>query len=387
MSMRLPGKKELALLGSFCFFLSAIEYMIPKPLPFLRIGIANLPLMLALDIFPLPSFLILVCIKIIGQAIITGTLVSYIFIFSFLGTFLSALLMFLLRRLFKDRITFVGIGTAGALVSNLSQLAFAHIFIFGESTRYIAPPFLAAGLVTGIMLGLFCEVFSHKSIWFREQKISINRDDLKIETKDEPEIENPAPGINNIFGANSLFAASLLIIPSFVFNPGTELRVIQFFFFLLLALIFKKKINVFSMFVVIASIIVFNLFIAHGRVLFSFGFIKVTSGALRAGVHRAITLQGLFLISRVFIKEDLKIPGAFGKLLGASLYFFGRLMSRKIQIKRKNIIINIDNMMLELNNEPVELTASYKIKTKPAGYLILAVIVILSWLPWLSLII
>ncbi|MDR3122387.1 MAG: Gx transporter family protein, partial [Treponema sp.] len=72
-----PGvRKTLALLGAFCLFLSTIEYMIPKPLPFMRIGIANLPLMLALDIFPFHVFLALIAIKVLGQALITGTLFS-----------------------------------------------------------------------------------------------------------------------------------------------------------------------------------------------------------------------------------------------------------------------------------------------------------------------
>jgi heptaprenyl diphosphate synthase len=163
-----PGRKNLALLGALCLFLSAVEYMIPKPLPFMRIGLANMPLMLALDIFPFSSFLILVCIKVIGHALITGTLFSYIFLFSLAGTFLSALLMFYLRHLFgKKHITFIGLGTAGAVVSNLSQLALAHFFVFKGNVRYIAPPFLLAGLVTGIALGIFCEAFTKVSKWYQ----------------------------------------------------------------------------------------------------------------------------------------------------------------------------------------------------------------------------
>jgi len=134
----------------------------------MRIGLANLPLMLALDIFPLPSFLVLVFIKVFGQALVTGTLFSYVFLFSFAGTFFSALVMFFLRRVFgRQRITFVGIGTAGAFVSNFSQLALAHVFIFRENVRYIAPWFFGAGLVTGIVLGIFCEVFACRSKWHR----------------------------------------------------------------------------------------------------------------------------------------------------------------------------------------------------------------------------
>ena len=165
-------RKNLALLGAFCLFLSTIEFMIPKPMPFMRIGIANLPLMLALDIFPFHTFLVLVGIKVIGQALITGTLFSYIFLFSLAGTGLAALSMYGLRRfLGANRVSFIGVGTLGAMMSNVSQMALAWIFLFGKSARFIAPPFFAAGLVTGIALGIFCEVFTRRSQWYAARKV------------------------------------------------------------------------------------------------------------------------------------------------------------------------------------------------------------------------
>jgi heptaprenyl diphosphate synthase len=168
-----PGvRKTLALLGAFCLFLSTIEYMIPKPLPFMRIGIANLPLMLALDIFPFHVFLALAAIKVLGQALITGTLFSYIFLFSLAGTFFSAMSMYGLRRLLgRNRISFIGTGTAGAMISNMTQLALAWLFIFRDNVRYIAPPFLAAGVITGVALGLFCEYFSGRSRWYARRGV------------------------------------------------------------------------------------------------------------------------------------------------------------------------------------------------------------------------
>jgi heptaprenyl diphosphate synthase len=168
-----PGvRKTLALLGAFCLFFSTIEYMIPKPLPFMRIGIANLPLMLALDIFPLHVFLVLIAVKVLGQALITGTLFSYIFLFSLAGTSFSALSMYGLRRLLgRNRISFIGIGTAGAMTSNAIQLALAWIFIFRNNVQYIAPPFLAAGVITGVALGLFCEYFTGRSQWYARRRV------------------------------------------------------------------------------------------------------------------------------------------------------------------------------------------------------------------------
>jgi heptaprenyl diphosphate synthase len=164
-------KKTTALLGAFCLFLSTIEYMIPKPLPFMRIGIANLPLILALDLFSFRSFAVLVGLKILGQALITGPLFSYVFLFSLAGTAASALSMFFLRRLLgEERIGFTGLSVMGALVSNGIQLCLARLFLFGPSARYIAPPFLAMGLVTGAALGIFCEYFIARSKWYAERR-------------------------------------------------------------------------------------------------------------------------------------------------------------------------------------------------------------------------
>ena len=163
----LEAKQSLALLGAMCFFLSAIEYMIPKPMPFIRIGLANLPLLLALDILSFRRFFLLASIKVLGQALISGTLFSYIFLFSLAGTFASAFAMYILHRVLGSRlVSFIGISTLGAMVSNVSQLALAYIFIFGESVMYIAPPFLFTGIITGVVLGLFCEVFTRQSKWY-----------------------------------------------------------------------------------------------------------------------------------------------------------------------------------------------------------------------------
>ena len=65
-----------ALLAAFCFFLSAIEYMLPKPMPFMRLGIANLPILLAVDLLPFKWFRVLAAAKVVGMRIVSGSLFS-----------------------------------------------------------------------------------------------------------------------------------------------------------------------------------------------------------------------------------------------------------------------------------------------------------------------
>ena len=86
---------KIAFFSALCFFLSAVEYAVPKPLPFFKIGFANLPILISLPVLKKQETLMLVLLKIFLQAIITGTLFSYVFIFSFAGSVASGISMML----------------------------------------------------------------------------------------------------------------------------------------------------------------------------------------------------------------------------------------------------------------------------------------------------
>lgn len=163
---RAAQRRDLvALLGALCLFLSTVEYLIPKPIPFLRVGIANLPILLAVDLLPFPSVLAVIFLKVAGQGLVSGTLVSYVFLFSAVGSFASGLAMLAARRVLGRAITLVGICVIGALCSNCAQIVLARLLIFGEGAWLIAPPFLALGTVTAVLLGLFAERFKARSRW------------------------------------------------------------------------------------------------------------------------------------------------------------------------------------------------------------------------------
>jgi len=184
----------------------------------------------------------------------------------------------------------------------------------------------------------------------------------------------------SVFGAKALFVAGLLIMPALLFNPSTEYRVLQFLFFWFLAWLSGKKSSPILTILIIFFIIAFNLIVPYGRVLFSVGAFKVTSGALTAGIHRAVTLEGLIMLSKASVRQDLKIPGSFGQLLGESLRIFSAMMSRRYRITGKNFFADVDNLLLELSGEELPQDAVQETRTKRAGYVILIAAVALSWL-------
>jgi len=188
-----------------------------------------------------------------------------------------------------------------------------------------------------------------------------------------------------LFSARVLFIAGFLIMPALLFNPNVMFRCLQFLFFWFLAWLSGKKNNLLFTFLVMFGIVVFNLIVPYGRILYSVGMFKITLGALMTGISRAVTLEGLIMLSRFTIRRDLKIPGLFGELIGESFRIFSIVMNQKQHITRKNLIADIDRLMLDLSVDTGEASAvgtqANSSGTKPAGFVILAVIVVLSWLP------
>ncbi|MCL2191546.1 MAG: Gx transporter family protein [Treponema sp.] len=377
-------RKTLALLGALCFFLSAVEYLVPKPLPFMRIGLANMPLLLALNVLGARDFFLLVVLKVLGQGLIGGTFLSFIFLFSIAGTFTSATAMFALGRMPGRRhLGFAGIGCAGAMVSNGVQLLLARHLVFGEAVRYLAPPFLAAGLVAGVTLGIVCEYFCRRSRWYalrarfapnpgdcsragdpgefsgdatpgegrgESRAWEFPRDaipeDLRGESpgampggvsrggdpRDESRSGDPPPGLPRndrrqrrsrrwdvLFNADELFVAGLLMALVFLHDRSLPGILAQFLFFCLLVWVSGRRNNYLATAAFIAGIVFFNLLVPHGRVLFSLGPLQVTRGSLFAGLERAFALSGLMMLSRVCVRSDLRLPGAIGSLLAEAL--------------------------------------------------------------------
>ena len=160
-------QRHVALLAAVALFLATVEHVIPKPVPFLKLGLANLPVLVGLSVLRPREIFTLVALKIVGQGLVQGTLFSYIVLFSAAGSLASGATMLLLHRTLGARISLVGISIMGALASNLAQIGSARLLIFGESAWLIAPAFLITGTISALLLGLFADRFVRRSRWLR----------------------------------------------------------------------------------------------------------------------------------------------------------------------------------------------------------------------------
>ncbi|MDR1307090.1 MAG: Gx transporter family protein [Treponema sp.] len=353
--------RDVALLGALCLFLSALDYSIPKPLPFMRLGLANLPLLLALDIFSLRRYCLLVLIKILGQALVTGTLFSYVFLFSLTGTVSSAALMYLLRRTLGNRtkgpaISFAGIGTAGAFVSNGLQLCLAGLFLFGESARYLAPPFLAAGIISGAGLGLFAEAFAARSEWF-----ALRRGKARDAGAALPGPARGSRGGSAAAGKASVplvkGTAALLGMAAFLFIPFVAVRAGLFLLFWLLAVLTRKKTRPGFTLITLAAVILANLFPPYGKILFRAGPFIIAQGSLIQGIQRAVTMEGLIMLSKLALVSALPLPGKFGLLLRETFVILERFNKKRDLEKntdkkeKTHLFKTLDGILLQIEKE------------------------------------
>jgi len=157
-----------AFFGALCLFLSALEYLIPKPLPFFRLGLANLPILLGLRFLKTGDLISVLLLKIFGQALLNGTLASYVFLFSAAGTLISVLIMSGIYHLGGRHVSLIGVSLAGALASSSIQVLLAIAYIFGETARVIAPLSIGSSIAAGLLVGIFAERFVLKSTWLRQ---------------------------------------------------------------------------------------------------------------------------------------------------------------------------------------------------------------------------
>jgi heptaprenyl diphosphate synthase len=357
--MVLPGKGEagaadskMAALAALSLFLSTVEYMIPKPLPFIRLGLANVPLLIALK-FPPASFFTLVFVKILGQALISGTIFSYIFLLSLSGTLVSAAAMFLLRRAVPEKyISLTGISITGSFLSNITQITMARFFILGPAAVYIIPPFIAAGVVSGTALGMFCENFTRKSLWYRGERPS---EQFFAEVK--AAIPPSRPGFNrkplldtSAFPPKALFFAGLVMSASILLSGSPLVKTVLFFVFMLAALAAGRAGNLLFTAIFFAVITAFNALIPYGRVIYEIGVFRLTEGALLQGVSKAATVEGLIMLSRVTISPRLRLPGRAGALLSEAFLLLPRLLEQKGRIRAKTFIEDVDRVLLRLSS-------------------------------------
>ena len=309
-------------------YLSSIEYAVPKPLPFMRLGLANLPVVFAAKRFSFPSFLLLVLLKVLLSSIISGTTFSYVFLFSMAGSFASALAVWCvwhlaagIKHTLKTQnapVSCLGLCLAGSLASSLAQIAVARAVVFGANARYIAPLLLASGLVTALLLGIFANIYEQKSSFMAEYMSQTDGAELAelaepaagsaagsaADSATAPETDSSMPQSGRQEKRHTAAAVTATLALCAAAGAMLYCKDVRIKFVLWLALfgadiaVRKGRVKLLPTLALFATLTALALLSPSGRVLFTAGSLRITQGALEAGLAKSFALTGMVAASQ-----------------------------------------------------------------------------------------
>jgi hypothetical protein len=178
------------------------------------------------------------------------------------------------------------------------------------------------------------------------------------------------------------FAAGALLMIGFLAQRDLVLRAAEFAVFLILARLSGRRLRLVSYLLVAVGVVAFNLIVPVGRELFSVLKFPVTESALKSGVAKALTLVGMIAASQFSIRQDLRLPGRFGGLLGRSLLYFQRIMAERRRIDRRDIVGSIDAILLDVHGTGAVMRNDVPpVTVRFSGVLVMAGIVCITCAP------
>ena len=142
----------MGLLLAFALILSYIEILIPftPAIPGIKLGLANLAVLICLYLFGFKQALLLTTVKAVLSGLLFGNL--FMILYSLMGAWLSLIIMALLKK--KDLLHMPVISGAGGIMHNMGQLIVAFFAVETYGVIYYMPALIVAGLFTGIIIGM-----------------------------------------------------------------------------------------------------------------------------------------------------------------------------------------------------------------------------------------
>ena len=324
-------ERKIAFIASSTLLLSTLEYLIPKPLPFLRLGLANIPLLLILDSFSWRAYSAVLLLKAVGHGMISGTLFSYLFFISLAGTLASGYAMKALHAGLKQNVSLVGCSLAGALISNLAQLQVASWVAYGPAIWVAAPLMLSLGVISSLSLGLLALLYQQKG----ELPKALSNNTLIVEL----------PLTRSQQHHRSMAIATLLCIVAILSARSLLSLALITGLMYLMQVTARRKIRITPPLMLIISLLLLSLFEPNGRVLYSVGSLAFTSGSLELALTKALRLISLLSASQSLTASNPKLKGRAGSLVMLSLSYFS-LLSGSFKATEGSVINRIDQALL-----------------------------------------
>ena len=140
---------RIGALSALAMVLGYVESFVPLPLPGLKLGLANIPILVALREHDVRGAACVALVKVLATGLLFGNPLTLAY--STAGTALSLAFMAPLSLLPTMRLEMVSV--VGALAHETGQLLVAQALLGTPLVWYGAPPLAVAGCVTGLLCG------------------------------------------------------------------------------------------------------------------------------------------------------------------------------------------------------------------------------------------
>jgi len=168
LSLRKPRRLTyIPLLSAAGAVVFIFESLVPMPIPWVKLGLSNIAVLLAVYYFGLAEALAVSLLRLIAGALFLGALFTPAFVFGLCGGLLAVLTMWLLKWLLRSKVSPLGISVAGSAAHNFGQLAAARYFFIGNISLWNLLPFMiltavGTGIITGLAAYILLERFVPK---------------------------------------------------------------------------------------------------------------------------------------------------------------------------------------------------------------------------------
>jgi len=144
---------RIGALSALAMLLGYLECFIPIPIPGVKLGLANIAVLVALAAHDLPGAFFVGLVKVLATGLLFGNPVTLAY--SLTGTLLAFVCMAPLSLLPTMRLWMVSV--VGALAHEAGQLMVAHALLGTPLVWYSAPVLAVAGCITGLLCGIAAE--------------------------------------------------------------------------------------------------------------------------------------------------------------------------------------------------------------------------------------
>lgn len=153
--MQPQDKYRIALLSAYAIAIHSFESLLPTPIPWFRLGIANIITLATLVLYGFRPAMMITLIRVILSSIFIGTFLGPGFIMSFGGGVTSTLAMGIVFTLLPRLFGPIGLSLIGALFHNIAQLFLAYILFVQkiEPILMVSPVLILLGTITGVVNG------------------------------------------------------------------------------------------------------------------------------------------------------------------------------------------------------------------------------------------